>query len=83
MLIEGFHIVSASVISFLLGIITSLISFVTPIRQEVPQLIKKPDATPMIVEEIRTLTKDEQTTMSASFIREFEGMISSNAGERR
>jgi hypothetical protein len=64
------------------GIITAIISFFTPIQEELPQLINKPNPTPSITEEIRVLTREEQTTMSASFIKEFQVIISSRSGNR-
>lgn len=66
----------------LFGIITAIVSFFIPIKEEIPQIIHKSNPTPSITEELRVLTKEEQATMSASFIKEFQMIISSRSGNR-
>jgi len=81
--IQGLKTFVAYVVALALGIVASLVSLISPIQQEVPQLMKQPTATPFFTERTRELSKEESSTMSASFIKEFEVMMSSGGGERR
>ena len=83
MSIEGMKTFIVYTIALLAGILTSVVSIVSPIKDEVSQLMKQPTTTPFFIEETRALSQEESSTMSASFIKEFEVMMSSGGGERR
>ena len=80
MSIEGIKTLFTYVSALILGIIASLVSLMVPMKEEVPQLLKKPVPTPILLEETRSLSKEEETTMSGSFIKEFEILMSSRSG---
>jgi len=81
--IQGLKTLIASISALVLGIIISLVSLLAPMKEEVPQLMKKSAPTPILTEQTRELSKEESSTMSASFIKEFETLVSSQSGERR
>jgi hypothetical protein len=81
--IQGLKTFIASIAALFLGIAVSILSFVTPIQEETIRLLKKPMPTPILTEQTRGLSREEQATMSASFIREFEGMMASGGGEKK
>jgi len=83
MSIEGMKTFIVYTIALLAGILTSVVSIVSPIKDEVSQLMKQPTTTPFFTEETRTLSQEESSTMSASFIKEFETLVSSGSGERK
>jgi len=83
MSIEGIKPLIVYAVALFLGVITSLFSLISPLKEEIPELMKKPTPTPILSEQTRELSKEESSTMSASFIKEFEMMISSGGGERR
>ena len=74
------HRFLASTIAFLLGIFASVAALASPITEELPGLFTTPRPVPMVTERPRELTREEATTMSASFIKEFEGLMASGAG---
>jgi len=83
MSIQGLKPLILYAVALFLGVITSLFSLVSPLKEEIPELIKKPTPTPVLSEQTRELTATEQATMSGSFIKEFEMMMSSGGGERK
>lgn len=83
MSIEAIKTVLVYLAALTAGIVTSLVSLITPMKQEVPQLMRQPTPTPYFTESTRELSREESTTMSASFIKEFETLVSSGSGERR
>jgi len=66
-----------------LGIAASFVSFITPIKEEIPELLKKPTPMPVLEERAQMLSQEEQATMSGSFIKEFEMIVSSRSGEEK
>lgn len=83
MAIEGIRTAVMSFIALILGIGASLVTLVNPMKEELPLLMKDPTPTPMLIEQTRQLTPQEQATMSANFIKEFEMIVSSGSGERK
>jgi hypothetical protein len=81
--IQGVKTFVAYMVALALGIVASIVSLISPIREEVPQLMKQSTPTPFFTENTRELSKEESSTMSASFIKEFETLMSSGAGERK
>lgn len=81
--IQGLKTLIASISALVLGIVISLVSLLVPMKEEIPQLIKKSAPTPILTEQTRELSKEESSTMSASFIKEFETLISSGGGGGR
>jgi len=81
--IQGLQTFFAYISALILGIVASLASLLVPMKEEVPQLFQKPVPTPVLTEQTRELSREEQATMSASFIKEFEMMMSSGSGERK
>jgi len=78
--ISGIKTIVASLSVVVLGIMTSLFSLISPMKKH---LLETPEPTPAFTEETRTLSKEEQSTMSASFIKEFESILSSRSGEKK
>jgi len=83
MSIEGIKSLIVYAVALLLGVLTSLFSLISPLKEEIPELMKKPTPTPVLTEQTRELTASERATMSGSFIKEFEMMMSSGSGERK
>ncbi|MCJ7826424.1 hypothetical protein MUP56_02300 [Patescibacteria group bacterium] len=83
MSIQGIKPLIVYAVALFLGVLTSLFSLISPLKEEIPELIKKPTPTPVLTEQTRELTAQEQATMSGSFIKEFEMLMSSQSGERR
>lgn len=52
-------------------------------KQELPHIIEKPTPTISVTEEQLELTQEEASTMSASFIKEFETLLASRSGEKK
>jgi len=80
---EGIQSFILSITALFLGIFTSVISLVNPMKEELPLLMKNPTPTSVLIEQTRQLTPQEQATMSANFIKEFEMMISSDSNRMR
>jgi hypothetical protein len=78
--ISGIKTIVASLSVVVLGIMTSIFSFISPMKKH---LLETPEPTPTFTEETRALSKEEQATMSASFIKEFETILSSRSGEKK
>jgi len=83
MLMEAIKSILLYTSALIFGLASPLLTLITPMRQEVPQLLKHPTPPPILTEQTRELSKDEQATMSASFIKEFETMMASGEGERK
>ncbi len=82
-MVEFFSSILRALSTIGLGILTAMSTLIHPITQELPHLVDKPTPTPVIVEELRQLTREEQATMSGSFIKEFESLLSSGSGRRK
>ena len=81
--IQGIKTFIVYVAALILGIVASIISLATSMRQEVPLIFQKPAPTPVLMEQTRELSEIERSTMSASFIKEFEMMMASEGGEKK
>jgi len=66
----------------LAGIIISIIFLTAPIQKKIRTFNQQPIPTPHIQEEKQSLTKEEQATMSASFIEEFRTLMSSEEAKK-
>lgn len=80
---QGIKTFFASVAALVLGIAASLMALASLMKQEIPRLLQKQAPTPILTEQNRALSQDESSTMSASFIREFEMIVASESGEKK